>query len=193
MPIKKEKKRGGAIAMAITLALVFFGHPSNVWIVVLCAVMCACLIYSFSDYPSGEGGGFKWFVRWTFLAVVSVSISAAWGGFWWQRITVSPEKVSFQGYQDETFNFSVRNGRSDDAYDVQVPFLIGYGKHFEDKLSAKVIQNGDPPQRIHIDYNYCFGHKGDGVVSHVQKNEREVMIVRIPHLAPYGSGSFSIT
>ena len=82
-------------------------------------------------------------------------------GYWlWPRITVSPAQVSFQGYQNETFNFSARNGRADDVYDVQIPFLIGYNKHYEDKLSARVMPNGDPPQALSFDYNYCFGTKG---------------------------------
>ena len=97
------------------------------------------------------------------------------------------------GYPNETFNFSVRNGRSDDVYDVQIPFLIGYGKNFEDKFSVKVMPNGDPPQRVYVRYNYCFGKKGDGVVSHVPPNEREVLIVHFTHLPAYGYGIFSIT
>jgi hypothetical protein len=109
----------------------------------------------------------------------------------WPRLTISPSKMSFEGYPNETFSFSVRNGSADDVYDVQIPFLIGYDRHFEDKLSAKVTSNGDPPQRIYDDYNYCFGKKGD--VSKVLKNEREVLIVRIRHLPPFGNGSFSIT
>ena len=111
----------------------------------------------------------------------------------WPTITVNPKRFPFQGYPNETVNFSVRNGRADDVYDVQIPFLIGYNKHFDDKLTAKVVPNGDPPQRMYDDYNYCYGTKGDGIVSHVQKNEREVLIVRLPHMAPYSSGSFSIT
>jgi hypothetical protein len=75
----------------------------------------------------------------------------------WPRIKVSPDKVGFLGFPDETFNFSVRNERADDVYDVQIPFLIGHDKHFENKLSAKVLPNGDPPQRLYDDYNYCFG------------------------------------
>ncbi|MGA9042236.1 MAG: hypothetical protein WB421_17015 [Terriglobales bacterium] len=115
-------------------------------------------------------------------------------GWWiWPRVVVSPSHISFRGYPDETFNFSVRNGRADDVYDVQIPFLIGYDKHFENKLAAKVIPNSDPAQRIYDDYNYCFGVKGDGIISHIQKNEQEVLIVRIPHMGPYGSGSFSVT
>ncbi len=132
----------------------------------------------------------KWVVV---LMLVHGSTLATMGYLIWPRITVSPTRVSFLGYQNETFNFSVRNGRADDVYDVQIPFLIGYNKHLEDKLTAKVMANGDPPQGIYDDYNYCFGVKGDGIVSHVQKNEREVLLVRITHLLPYGSGSFSIT
>ncbi|HEU4637082.1 MAG TPA: hypothetical protein VFS41_12940 [Edaphobacter sp.] len=109
----------------------------------------------------------------------------------WPKLTISPSKISFAGYPNETFNFSVRNGRSDDVYDVQIPFLIGYDKHFEDKLSAKVLPNGDPPQRLYDDYNYCFGEEGD--VSKVLQHEREVLIVRIRHLPPFGTGGFSVT
>jgi hypothetical protein len=117
---------------------------------------------------------------------------AAMGYFIWPRITVSPAHVAYRGFPDETFNFSVRNGRADDIYDVQLPFLIGYGKHFENKLSATVTSSREPSSVIQIDYSYCFGKKGDGIVSHVQPNEREVLIVRIAHLVPYGFGSFSI-
>jgi len=110
----------------------------------------------------------------------------------WPRIRVSPTRISFEGYPNETFNFSVRSERSDDVYDVQIPFLIGYNKHLDNKFSAKVTPNGDPQQRIHDDYNYCFG-KDDGGVHHVLPNEREVLIVRIGHLAPFEVRSFSIT
>jgi hypothetical protein len=140
--------------------------------------------------------GYKYHLpaKWSVLVMLIHGSIFATMGYWiWPRITVSPAHVSFYGFTNETFNFSVRNGRADDVYDVQIPFLIGHNKHFEDKLSAKVMPNGDPPQRIYDDYNYCFGVKGDGVISHVQKNEREVLIVRITHLSPYGSGSFSVT
>lgn len=73
------------------------------------------------------------------------------------------------------------------------PFLIGYSVHLDDKLTAKVVPNGDPPQRMYDDYNYCYGTKGDGIVSHLQPNEREVLIVRLTHMAPYSSRSLSIT
>jgi len=128
------------------------------------------------------------------LAIILLghTVAIALFGWWvWPRITVNPTRISFAGYPNETFNFSVRNGRADDVYDVQIPFLIGYNKHLQDKLSAKVASNGDLPQRIYNDYNYCFGEKGD--VSKVLPNEREVLIVRIGHLAPYAVGSFSIT
>lgn len=111
--------------------------------------------------------------------------------FVWPTITVNPGRVTFQGYPSETFNFSVRNGRADDIYDVQIPFLVGYGKHLDEKLSAKVEPNGDPPQPLYDDYNYCYGKKGE--ISKVMPNEREVLVVRIRHLPPFGSGGFSIT
>jgi hypothetical protein len=109
----------------------------------------------------------------------------------WPKITVSPGHVAFAGYPDETFNFSVKNDRPDDVYDVQIPFPIGQDKHFDDKLSAKVSPNGDPPQRLYDDYNYCYGVGGD--VKKVTPHEQEVFIVRIRHLPPSGIGSFSIT
>ena len=111
---------------------------------------------------------------------------------WEVAITVNPAKVSFRGYPNETFNFSVRNGRSDDVYDVQIPFLIGQDKHFDDKLSAKV-SHGDDPQPIYDDYNYCFGKKGNGDVKNVLPHEQEVLIVRVGHLAPSASTSFTMT
>jgi hypothetical protein len=132
----------------------------------------------------------KWVVV---LMLLHGSILAAMGYLIWPRITVSPVNVSFRGYPNETFNFSVRNGRADDVYDVQIPFLVGYNKHFDDRLSAKVMPNTEPSQPLRDDYNYCYGKKGDGIVSHVQQNEQEVLLVRIVHLTPYGSGSFSIT
>jgi hypothetical protein len=193
MAIQKATKLGGVLAMAITFAGICFNHPANGWVVFLCLSMAVCLVYAFHDYPSKAPDGFRRFVRWVFLIGVCASVASIWGRFWWQRITVSPSHVSFEGYPNETFNFSVRNERSDDVYDVQVPFLIGYGKHYEDKLSAKVMPNGDPPQALNDDYNYCFGVKGDGVISHVQKNEREVLIIRIRHLAPSAGGIFTIT
>ena len=141
-----------------------------------------------------DGYKYRLSIKWSIvLMIVHGSVFAAMGYFIWPRITVNPARVSFNGNPNETFNFSVRNGRSDDVYDVQIPFLIGYNRHFEDMLSAKVVPNGEPSQPLSDDYNYCFGKKGDGIVSHVQKNEREVLIVRITHLIPYGSGSFSIT
>jgi hypothetical protein len=109
----------------------------------------------------------------------------------WPRITVSPAHVAFAGYPNETFSFSVKNDRSDDVYDVQIPFLIGHDKHFDDKLSAKVLPTSDPPQRIYDDYNYCYGVGRD--VKKIKPHEQEVLIVRIRHLPPFGIGAFSIT
>ena len=125
-------------------------------------------------------------------AAKAVVVAIALFGWWvWPRITVSPTRISFAGYPNETFNFSVRNQRADDVYDVQIPFLIGYNKHLDDKLSVKVASNGDPPQRLYDDYNYCFGVGKD--IKKVMPHEREVLIVRIRHLPPFGIGSFSIT
>lgn len=133
-------------------------------------------------------------VKWAVVLMVVHGSAIAGLGYWiWPRITVSPPRISFQGFPNEMFNFSVRNGRADDVYDVQIPFLIGYNKHFENKLTAKVRANGDPPQRVYDDYNYCIGKKGDGVVTHIQPNEQEVLIVRIRHINAYGSVVFSIT
>ena len=126
------------------------------------------------------------------LILLGHALAIALFGWWvWPRITISPSKLSFAGYQNETFSFSIRNGRADDVYDVQIPFSIGYNKHLDDKFSAKVTSNGDPPQRIYDDYNYCYGKGPD--VHKVLPNEREVLIVRIRHLAPFQGGSFSIT
>jgi hypothetical protein len=186
----KNKRAAGSLALGVTVAVIFFGHPSNGWNVILGAVLSLLLIYAFNDYPPRGADSFQRFVRWLFLAFVCGSISVGWGWCWWQRIIVSPSRVSFQGYPDETFNFSVKNGLADDVYDVQIPFLIGYNKHFEDKLSAKVTSNGDPPQRIYDDYNYCYG-KGPDVHKSLP-NEQEVLIVRIRHLPPFGVGNFSV-
>src|ERR1700728_3897758 len=113
-------------------------------------------------------------IKWTIgIMLIHGIVLAILGYSVWPRITISPTRVAFRGYPNETFNFSVRNGRSDDVYDVQIPFLIGYNKHLDDKFSAKVTPNGDPPQRMYDDYNYCFGKKGD--VSKVLKDEREVL------------------
>jgi hypothetical protein len=133
-------------------------------------------------------------IKWAVVLMLVHGIIIAAIGYWiWPKITVGPPRVSFSGYPGETFNFSVRNGRADDVYDVQIPFFIGRNKHFEDKLSAEVIGNVEPSGPLKDDYNYCYGVKGDGVVSHMQENEQEVLIVRIPHLVPYSSGAFSVT
>lgn len=131
-------------------------------------------------------------VKWAVCIMLAHGGALAILGYYvWPRITVSPSRIAFEGYPSETFSFSVRNGRSDDIYDVQIPFLIGYNKHFEDKLSATVMPNEDPPQRIYSDYNYCFGEKGE--VRKVLPDEREVLIVRIAHISPFASRSFAIT
>ena len=141
-----------------------------------------------------DGYKYRLAVRWAVVVMLVHGSVIAVIGYWiWPRITVSPSSVSFRGYPNETFNFSVRNGRADDVYDVEIPFLIGYGKKFQDKFSVKVVPSGEPRGPFSNEYNYCFGEKGDGVVSHVQPNEREVLIVNIPHLVPYGFGTFSVT
>jgi len=192
MPSKKAK-RGGGLLLALTFASLFFNHPQNEWIVILCTLTAGSLTYSFSDYPPTGDAKFQRIVRWVFLVVTCGSLSVAWGSYWWERIRISPERLAFRGFADETFNLSERNGMSYDVYDIQIPFLVGYNKHFDDKLSAKTVPNSDPPTGLQMDYSYCYGTKGDGVVSHVQQNEREILIVRIPHLVPSESESFSIT
>jgi hypothetical protein len=186
----KKTKRGGALLLAVSLASLCFSRPANEWVVILCAALFLCSIYAFRDYPPRGVDGFQRFVRWGALLLICAAVSSAWGEYWWQ--TISPQRVSFLGYPNETFNFSVRNGRSDDVYDVQIPFLIGYDKKFQDKFQVKVLPNGDPPQRIYARYYYCFGTKGDGIISHVQPHEREVLIVNIPHLSANGNGTFTI-
>lgn len=187
---KKEQARiWGAFAGA-AVALV----PSLVPRLPVVIVVVLGVLWVASWRMARDGYKYRLTTLWAVvLMLVHGSLLAAVGYWIWPRITVSPAHVSFRGYPNETFNFSVRNGRADDIYDVQIPFLIGHDKHFENKLSAKVMANGDPPHPLYDDYNYCYGVKGDGVVSHVQKHEQEVLIVRITHLAPYGSGSFSVT
>lgn len=149
----------------------------------------------FSSWPMARNGyRYHLPIKWFLIVMLLHGGVLATMGYWiWPKITINPAKVSFRGDPNETFNFSVRNGRADDIYDVQIPFFIGRNKRFEDKLSAKVISDVEPSGPFRDDYNYCFGVKGDGVPSHVQKNEQEVLIVRIPHLVPYGSGVFSVT
>ena len=189
----KKTKRGGGLIVALTFASLLFNHPQNEWIVVLCVAQGLSLLYEFSDYPRAGERTFQVVVRWVFLIISCASLPAAWGSYWWQRIAVTPEQVSFQGYPDETFNFSVRNGRSYDVYDVQIPFLIGYARHLDAKLSAKVEGESEPSSAIHVLYNYCYGTKGDGIGSHVMPNEREVLIVRVAHLVPAASENFTVT
>jgi hypothetical protein len=184
-----RKKRGHAwqLCSAVLMALIPAIVPKSptfivVSLIVVFLVGIQAARYGYVDRPSR---------RTLAIILLGHAVVLALFGWWvWPIITVSPSHISFAGYPNETFNFSIRNGRADDVYDVQIPFLIGYNKHLEDKLSAKVAPNGDPPQRIYDDYNYCFGKKGD--VSKVLPNEREVLIVRIGHLAPYAVGSFSI-
>ena len=187
---KKEQARIVGGFGAVAMALVPFIVPRlPLWIGAALAI-----IWLASWRMARFGYKYRLSVKWAACIMLAHGgVLAVLGYYVWPRITVSPSRISFAGYPNETFNFSVRNGRSDDIYDVQIPFLIGYNKRFEDKLSAKVIPNGDPPQRVYDDYNYCFGKKGDGDVRNVQKNEREVLVVRIGHLSPFGVGSFSIT
>ncbi len=187
---EKKKEQGRIIGGfgAIAMALVPFVVPRlPIWIVVALVV-----IWLASWRMARYGYKYRLSAKWTSCVMLVHGGLLALLGYWvWPQITVSPKRIPFGGYPNETFNFSVRNGRADDVYDVQISFLIGYNKHFDDKLSAKVEPNGDPPQRMYDDYNYCYGKKGD--VSKVMPNEREVLIVRIRHLAPYASGSFAIT
>lgn len=187
---KKEQGRIWGAFAGVAGALV----PSIVPRLPVVIVTVLVVLWLASWQMARDGYKYRLSIKWVVvLMLVHGSIFATMGYWIWPKIAVSPAQVSFQGYSNETFNFSVRNGRADDVYDVQIPFLIGYNKHFENKVTAKVAATGDPPPRIYDDYNYCFGEKGDGIVSHVQKNERETLIVRIRHLAAYGSGSFSIT
>jgi hypothetical protein len=187
---KKEQGRLWGVFTGIAMSVIPWLVPRIPSVIVPILV-----VLWFSSWPMARNGykyhlSIKWFVV---VVLIHGSVLAAMGYWIWPRITINPGKVSFSGYPNETFNFSVRNGRADDVYDVQIPFFIGRNKHFEDKLSAKVIGNVEPSGPFRDDYNYCYGVKGDGVVSHVQKNEQEVLIARIPHLVPYASGSFSIT
>lgn len=159
---RKRKGHVWQVFSAVLLALIPFVAPKTPLAIVLAltAVFVAGIPaarYGYLDRPSK-----------TALALILIvqGLAIAFVGFIaWPRITVSPGRVSFRGYPNETFDFSVRNGRSDDVYDLQIPFLIGYNKHLQDKLSAKVVPNNDPQEAISDDYNYCFGKKGDGVVS----------------------------
>lgn len=187
---KKEKAQiwGAFAGLAVALVPSLLPRLPAVIVIVL-SVLCI------ASWPMARDG-YKYHLamKWAILVMLIHGSLIATMGYWvWPKITVSPGHVSFHGYPNETFNFSVRNGRSDDVYDVQIPFLIGYSKHFQDKFSVKVMPNGEPPQRIYIEYNYCFGRKADGVISHVQPNEREVLIVHLTHLPAYGYGNFSIT
>jgi hypothetical protein len=131
-------------------------------------------------------------LRWSLaIFLLHGAALAALGYRVWPSITVSPRQVLFQGFPDETFNFSVTNGRADDVYDVQIPLNVGNGRHLDSKLSAKVTPNGDPSEPMREDCSYCYGIKGD--VTQVMPSEREVLIVKVKHLAPQETRSFSVT
>ena len=162
---------GGGLVVALALAAIYFNHPNSSWLVVLGVALFLSLMYTVSGWYTKSGlSTAECFGRFIAALILWGAVVGGYTAQFWPPppITVNPEHVTFNGYPDETFNFSVRNGRSEDVYDVQIPFLIGYGKHFDDKFSVKVMPNSDPPQRIYIRYNYCYGVKGDGVVSHVQ-------------------------
>lgn len=185
---KKEQARILGAFGAVALALVPFIIPR----IPLAIGIALLVIWLASWRMARDGYKYRLATKWAACVMLAQGGILAFVGYMvWPGISVSPSRVSFEGYPNETFSFSVKNGRSDDIYDVQIPFLIGYGKHFQDKLSAKVFSNGDPPQRVYDDYNYCFGKSGD--VHKVLPNEREVLIVRIRHLPPFGIGDFSIT
>jgi hypothetical protein len=187
---KGEQGRAWGIFGAVALALVPWVVPR-----LPAALISALGVIWLASWPMARNGyKYRLATGWTFCVMIAHAVPLiVLGYFVWPRITISPHRIVFEGYPGETMNFSVRNGRADDVYDVQVPFLIGYNKHFEDKLSARVMPNGEPHSGFNDVFNYCFGHKGDGVVSHVQPNEREVLIVHIPHLAPFASGIFSVS
>jgi len=187
---KKEQGRIWGALAALTVALV----PSIVPRLPVVITIVLAVLWLASWRMARDGYKYHLSTKWAVVLMLVHGVIVTAMGYWiWPRITVSPSHVSFRGYPDETFNFSARNGSADDVYDVQIPFLIGYNKHYQDKISAKVAPNGDPQGPFSDDYSYCFGEKGDGVVNHVQKNEREVLIVRITHLVPYGLASFSVT
>jgi hypothetical protein len=187
---KKEQGRIWGALAGLAVALV----PSIVPRLPVVIATVLAVLWLASWRMARDGYKYHLSIKWAAVLMLVHGIIIAAIGYWiWPRITVGPSRVSFSGYPSETFNFSVRNGRADDVYDVQIPFFIGRNKHFEDKLSANVIGDVEPSGPLRDDYNYCYGAKGDGVVSHVQKNEQEVLIVRIPHLVPYSSGAFSIT
>jgi hypothetical protein len=121
----------------------------------------------------------------------SLLLTVAMGYLAWPSTTVSPKKVRFAGFPNETFNFSVRNGRDEDIYNVEIPFLIGYNKHLDAKFSAMVMPSGEPSQPLHSDYYYCYGKRG--VVDKVVPNEQEVLVIKIEHLPPSGMRTFTIT
>lgn len=180
-------KNGIASCGAFVSGLLLFVLPrTGVWIstdlsvAVLFSLYCVWYCWGFHATTARRLG----------FLIIHIGVASGIAYAVWPRITISPDRVIFAGYPDETFNFSVKNNRSDDVYDVQIPFPIGHDKHFEDKLSAKVWPNGDPPQRIYDDYNYCYGVGKD--VKKIMPHEREVFIVRIRHLAPFGIGRFSI-
>jgi hypothetical protein len=187
---KKEQARiwGGIAGIIVALIPSIVPRLPSVIVTVLVVVWLASYLVARNGYRYHLP--FKWVVG---IMLIHGALLVILGYVIWPRITVSPSHVSFQGYPGETFNFSVKNGRFDDVYDVEVPFLIGYGKYLQDKIAAKVITNGDPQGPLSNDYSYCFGVKGDGVPQHVQPNEREVLIVNIKHILPYGFSSFSVT
>ena len=170
------------------MAIGAFVLPKYPQILILCAV-----IAFFASIPVARTGYLDRSPTKFWIPVLCIQGIAIGLLFWsiWPRIAVSPKRISFEGFPNETFNFSVRNGRVDDVYDVQIPFFIGRDKHLEKKITAKVFPNGDPPQRMYDDYHYCYGKGPD--VHKILPHEQEVFIVRIRHLPPGGIGTFSIT
>jgi hypothetical protein len=187
---EKRKRKAGAWAGlgCVVMAIGAFVLPKYPGILIVCAVVAFA-----ASIPVAQTGYIDRAPKEAWLPILSAHAVAIALLFWliWPAITVSPRRVSFAGYPNETFNFSVRNGRVDDVYDVQVPFLIGYNKHLDGKISAKVGPTGDPAQRIYDDYNYCYGKGKD--VHKILPNEQEVLVVRIGHLPPSGSANFAVT
>lgn len=185
-----RKKRGHVwqLFASVLMSLIPSMVPKSpayimVALIVVFAVGIQAARYGYVDKPSPR----------TLAAILAAHALALFLFGWLIRpqIRISPQHVLFQGFPNETLDFSVKNERDDDVYDIQIPFLIGYGRHLDDKFSAKILVGGDVSRRFIAPYNYCYGKGKD--IHKVMPKEQEVFVVTINHLAPSGIGSFTIT
>ena len=173
---KKNKIRLWVLIGTVAMAVAQFIFPGSEG--TLIAALVIVFIVSIPLARNGYIYAARWRV-WAPILVGHIVVLSAIGWLRWPAIRASPTTITFQGMQQETYDFTLRNATDSDAYLVRVPFLVPNG--LDGRIEPHVAKDEMDAALPLEEYGYCYSNNG-----------KEYLVVEIPTLLSHEAKRFSL-